>query len=412
MLGNPVSRQPIRAGDARLCRSLATQIAILIEHRRRYLELENETRQMMTAVKKQTKMPYAYPQAILEAISDGVVVSNTEGRVQFVNLAAERILGKPGRALLGQSIKLVYQELDPRAPGDDFVEAFAQRVHPLSTFIENGERAIQGRLIPWRDQEAKIWLGVIAIFRDVSREVKADRARMDFISALSRELRTPLTIIQGYSELITNEMLGDYSAQQLKVQHAIHSSAEQMAEILDNAIRISAQNRHQVLPRFEEVNVTSIIEGVLREMTSLARLHELSLTHEIEEKLPPVTADPQHLHRILFNLLSNACRYTPPRGRIILKAWVQPYNLGRETRPYLFITITDNGIGIPKDEITRIFDRFYRLRNQNPGRRGGMGMGLTVVKELVELHNGRVWVESVVGQGSVFHVALPTNQEF
>ena len=110
--------------------------------------------------------------------------------------------------------------------------------------------------------------------------------------------------------------------------------------------------------------------------------------------------------------MSNACRFTPPKGHVALRAWVQLFNWGRGTRPYLFITVTDNGVGIPKEETSRIFDRFYRLNNQNPAKRGGMGMGLTVVKELVELHNGRVWVESELGRGSIFHITLPVDQEY
>lgn len=411
MLGNPVSQEPIRESDIWLCRNLATQIANAVEQRRRYLELEQEAQSITTAAKKQSHEPDEQQKAILEATSDGVIVINNRGRVQFVNHAAEHILGKPGQALIGQSLESIYRQLDNRYPGDDLVTTFAKRDQPLPTFVEKNERAIQGRLIPWRSKLNE-FMGVIAVFRDVTREVRADGARNDFITALSHELRAPLTVITGYSELIGNGLMGEYPPQQREVQHVIYKNAQRIREILDNAIRISAQNRHRVLPRFEEIDVSQIIDDTLREILPLARHQELKLTREIKPDLPPIVADPRHVHRILYNLLSNACRFTPPGGRITLKAWVQLYSLGRETRSYLFLTVADNGVGIPAEDLDRVFDRFYQLKHKLPHKRSDMGLGLTMVKELVELHKGKVWVESEVGKGSIFRVLLPTSQEY
>jgi signal transduction histidine kinase len=320
-------------------------------------------------------------------------------------------LGKPKRALVGQPIGTIYGEIDSGESIEDLVVAFSRRNHPLPTFIETDERAIQGRLIPWRNDEYE-WLGIIAVFRDVTREVKADRARNDFIAALSRELRSPLTAVKGYSDLITNGMMNDYSSEQLRVQQIIRSSAERMTAVLDNAIQITAENRHKVLPRFEEVDVTKVIETVFSEIAPLAQLRELELVRELKTDLPPLAADAGHLRRILNNLLSNACRFTPPGGRVTLRVWLQPEQENGMARPQLNLAVADNGVGIPQVELKRIFDPFYQVKDQDIREDSGMGMGLAVVKELVELHNGRVWVESTVGQGSVFHVVLPVTQEY
>jgi len=410
MLGNPVTSRPIRPSDMRLCRQLAPQIATMVEHRRRYQELEAEAEAMAETVQKKTQEPDRHL-AILETISDGVVVSDASGRVQLVNQAAERILGKLRWELLDQPIGTIYGEIDSGEPIENLAAAFSRRNQPLPTFFESDERAIQGRLIPWRSPQGE-WLGIIAIFRDVSREVKADRARNDFIAALSRELRAPLTAIKGYSDLIVHGEMGEYSPEQLQVQRIIHSSADQMAAVLDNAIQISAQNRHKVLPRFEEVQVAAIIEDALRDLASLVRLRELKLTQHIPADLPPVAADPKHLRQILDNLLSNACRFTPPGGKVALQVSVEMERAGNTFHPRLLLTVTDNGVGIPRSEQKRIFDAFYQLKSQRAAEQRGMGMGLAVVKDLVELHNGRVWVESVVGEGSTFYVSLPLTQEY
>jgi two-component system sensor histidine kinase VicK len=389
---------------------VATQIAALVEHHRRYLQLEIEAESMARTAKKQTTVSDQTQSAILAVINDGVVVSNAAGYVQFVNRAAERILGKSGQALLGQSIGTIYGEIDSKEAIDELLVSFSRRDQPLPTFLEEDDRAIQGRLIPWRDAQNE-WLGIIAVFRDVTREVKADRARNDFIAALSHELRAPLTMVKGYSELIANGAIDAYPSQQLQAQQIIHSSTERIAEVLDNAIKVSAQNRHQVLPRFEEIDATKIIEKVVHEIIPIARLNEQKFTSDIDRNLIPIMADAKHIYRILYNLLSNACRFTPPGGRINLRVWIQPDLASLTREPSFCMTVQDNGTGIPKEDFSRVFDRFYRSKSQ-PLDGGGMGLGLTVVKELVELHNGRVWVESTVGSGSAFHVALPVRQEY
>jgi PAS domain S-box-containing protein len=430
VLGNPHSHRPIYDSDLRLCDSLSAQISTIVEYRRRYLELESETEHQPVTppspsprspaievedtetlvVPHQTFEAEAYV-AIFQAISDGVVVSDRMGRVRWVNQAAEQILGKAAQALVGQPIGTIYGEIDSREPIEDLVVAFSRRNQPLPTFVESEERAIQGRLIPWRNAELE-WLGIIAVFRDVTREVKADRARNDFIAALSRELRAPLTAVKGYSELITNGAMNDYSSEQLRVQHIIHSSAERMVEVLDNAIQITAQNRHQILPRFEEIDVKRIIDESLREVASLARLRELELTWEIKQELPTIAADRKQLRRILDNLLSNACRFTPHGGRVTLRAWPQTERDGNSYRPQLCLSVADNGVGVAPSELKRVFDPFYQVKDHRIDEEGGMGMGLAVVRDLVQMHNGRVWVESVPGEGSVFYVVLPLTQEY
>lgn len=410
MLGNPVSSRPIRPSDVRLCRQLAPQIATMVEHRRRYQELEAEAEAIAESAQKQVQEPDRHL-ALLETISDGVVVSDASGRVQLVNQAAERILGKIRWELLDQPIGTIYGEIDSGEAIENLAAAFSRRNQPLPTFFENNERAIQGRLIPWRSAEGE-WLGIVAIFRDVSREVKADRARNDFIAALSRELRAPLTAVKGYSDLIIHGEMGGYTPEQVHVQHIIHSSADRMVEVLDNAIQISAQNRHKILPRFEEIQVAAIIQDALHDLASLVRLRELKLISQVPPDLPPVAADPKHFRQILDNLLTNACHFTPPGGRVSLQVSVEMERTGNTFHPRLLLAVTDNGVGIPRSEQKRIFDAFYQIRNQTVDEQFGMGMGLAVVKDLVELHKGRVWVESVVGEGSTFFVSLPLTQEY
>ena len=427
VLGNPVSRRPIRVGDARLSEALSGQIAAMVEYSRQYHEVKQL--QVEQPVEVGPAAPVAPPMpvpampsaprsaeieaylAIFQTINDGVVVSDSRGRVRWANPAVETILHLRRDEIIGQPIAAIYGEIDSGEPIEDLIVSFSRRNKPLPTFIENDSQAIQGRLIPWRNENHE-WMGIIAVFRDVTREVKADQARSDFIAALSRELRAPLTAVKGYSELITNGVMNGYSSEQLRVQQIIHSSAERMVRVLDNAIQITSANRHQVLPRFEEVNPTAIINEALRGIKTLAQLRDLTLKTDIHPKLPAIVADARHVRRIVDNLLSNACRFTPPGGQITLQAQPTSDRDGNKFLPRVHIAVIDTGVGISLSETKRIFDPFYQVQNSLLGEETGMGMGLTVAKELVQLHKGRIWVEAKLNEGAAFHVVLPVTQEY
>jgi two-component system phosphate regulon sensor histidine kinase PhoR len=427
LLGNPVTHRPIHPNDQTLCRSQAAQIGSMVESYRRYIALESRINEALDEAEQRLQHTEvidgvngvaqaiagssisAAPVgqfAILEAVHEGVVVADALGRVRLVNRSAEQILGKSRQKLLGQPLTEVYGEIDSREEIENLAAAFSRRNEPLPTFLQTGQRAIQGQLIPWRN-DAQEWLGIIAVFSDVTPQLNADQSRHDFIAALSRELRAPLTTIKGYSELIMRGDMDNYTPAQVYVQQIMHSSADRMVSVLDNAIQIGTQTRKKVLPQFEEVEIRQTIELAIDEIRSLAELRELTLVSQIKEPLPCIVADRSQLFRIVMNLLENACHFTPPGGQITVRVWVQGQDYSGEpmSKPELIISIADNGVGIPKTEQRRIFEPFYQI----PGvlHSGGMGMGLTVVRELVNLHKGRVWVESIEHEGSIFQVLLP-----
>lgn len=429
LVGNPVTHRPFHPNDPALCRSLSAQIGSMAESYRRYFDLEQRINEALeeadrraqtaalaapvgdgfgvAAPVKASNILVADQPAILEVVHEGVVVADATGRVCLVNRAAEQILGKPRQELLGQPIGDIYGQIDSSESIEDLATDFSRRSTPLPTFLETKDRAVQGQLIPWRS-ESQEWLGIIAIFRDVTLQIKADKTRYDFITALSRELRAPLTTLRGYSELIMRGDLKHYTSAQVYVQNILNSSVDRVVAVLDNAIQIEAQTRKKVLPQFEEVEVAGLVEQVCDEINALAKLHELTLVTDLKESLPPLVADRSQLHRILMNLLENSCYFTPPGGKITLRVWVQGESIDPGVTPEMIFNVADSGVGIPVAEQRRIFEPFYQI----PGvlHSGGMGMGLAVVKSFVEMHQGRVWVESIEREGAIFQVALPLRQ--
>lgn len=405
ILSNPLSQGPIQAETKELCRRVSSQMAAMVEAYRWYRHLN----QPQNGAEKHIPVDTTNYLAILESLSEGVVVSNISGQVWLVNRAAERILGRSRTDLIGQPIGTIYGQIDSGEAIEHLAVNFSRRNEPLPTFYEDDQRAIRGQLAPWRNADRE-WLGIVAIFRDVTTTVRADQARDNFIASLAQTLREPLAIIKGYAELSLQGQLDEYSTDQLQVQHIIHTSVDRVIEVLNNSLQVSTQTNHKISPRFEEINPTDVINEAFHNAEALAQMRDITLKRESKSVLPPIIADRIHVFRILENLLSNACRFTPPGGRVTLRTWVQEEREHNKFIPFLIFTVADNGVGISKRAVKRIFEPFYRLDNQNPGNDQGMGMGLAVVKELVEAHNGRVWVESTVGEGSVFFVALPLSQ--
>lgn len=226
--------------------------------------------------------------------------------------------------------------------------------------------------------------------------VKANRAKSDFLAMMSHELKTPLHAIRGYSQLLLEGVDGSLTKAQREDLENILNAGDHLLQLIDNILRFSQLEASADRPYFEAVEASAISEEAVRAVSALARGKNLELTYQIE----PCTliADGTKLKQALINLLSNAIKYTPA-GRVALSGAVR----GVE---YWF-SVSDTGVGIPDHERERIFEPFTQLDSSNTRESQGVGLGLAIVKEYVEMHSGRVHLQSEVGRGSVFSIVLP-----
>ncbi len=226
--------------------------------------------------------------------------------------------------------------------------------------------------------------------------VKANRAKSDFLAMMSHELKTPLHAIRGYSQLLLEGVDGPLTPAQREDLENILNAGDHLLELIDNILRFSKLEASEDRPYFEAVETSTIGEEAVKAVSALARSKGLELSYHVE----PCTliADGTKIKQALINLLSNAIKYTPT-GRVTLSGTV------RENE-YIF-SVADTGIGIPEHERSRIFEPFTQLDSSNTREFQGVGLGLAIVKKYVEMHGGRVLVESEVGRGSVFSLVLP-----
>jgi PAS domain S-box-containing protein len=361
-------------------------------------------------------------EAILQSLSDGVLVCDTDGAILSANTAAERILQRGiEELLLGTTLHDVLRDL------------FGQRVQemPLDNLLSSphnshGEpriyestvevhmRVISLTMGPVLKDSSEL-LGALLLMHDITREVEADRLKTEFIGAMSHELRTPMTSVKGYTQLLAMGGLGPVNDTQREFLNTIQNNAERMISMINDVLDITKIETGSVDLELRPIHLAEALSGVVAELQQHIETREHSLTMLIPPGLPFVRADTGRLHQVLSNLLSNAIKYTPNEGKISIEAQEVVsgdlpehvrLNVMRDRR-FVQVTVRDNGVGIAEDEIERIFERFYRTENVLKVEAGGTGLGLSLVKPLIELLGGRIWVESVVEEGSSFHFVLP-----
>jgi len=247
---------------------------------------------------------------------------------------------------------------------------------------------------------AAIALENARLYEEVRR---ADRAKSEFVSFVAHELRTPMTSIRGYAELLAKETVGPLMPQQREFVSTIISNAERMQVLVSDLRDISRIELGQLNLEIQQVRLEEALESALEATRGQIEARSQRLTVNVPERLPPVHADPARLTQILINLLSNAYKYTPEGGSIHVGAWLQ--------NGYVHCAVSDTGIGISPEDQKRLFTKFFRADDPAVREMPGTGLGLCIVKSLVELQGGEIEVESEPGKGTTFRFTLPSAAE-
>jgi PAS domain S-box-containing protein len=361
--------------------------------------------------------------AILQSLSDGVIVCDLEGGVLMSNPAAGTILGRNVEDLLLWNLhNIITRYLGPRSADMPLADLLARphnadgQLRIFSSTAKVGIRMVSMTMGPVLKEDGQL-LGALLVVRDITREIEADRLKTEFIGTMSHELRTPMTAIKGFTQLLAMGSLGPLNDTQREFVSTIHTNTERMIALINDVLDITKIESGSVDLEWRSLHMAEALSGVMSELQSTISARDHNLTISIPPGLPLVRADAHRLHQILFNLLSNAVKYTPRSGKI----WVEAHEAVIADLPehvrvsitpnkrYAQMNIRDTGVGIDREDLARIFDRFYRTENPLKIEAGGTGLGLSLVKPLVELLGGRIWVESTLGEGSTFSFVLPAS---
>lgn len=338
----------------------------------------------------------AETEALLRGMEEGVLILDLNGRIKNINGAMSLILSSTTSADVGKHYLEVFR--DPEL--NELIQSTLadQKGHRknLSLLGQPGKAfQVQSSLVQYPDNGGR---GMIVVFHDVTDLKRLERVRQDFVANVSHELRTPLTAIQGYVEALRDEGFQDPS-QAGHFLGVIQRHSERMDKIVSDLLLLSEMEAPARVLQKENLVLPEVLQAAADSLRPKAEGKRQTIRLNLPEAIPPIRADSQKIHQVLVNLLHNAISYTPDEGSITLE--VGPTQDGVE------ISVADNGIGIPPEDLSRIFERFYRVDKGRSRELGGTGLGLSIVRHIVEAHGGQVRVESKPGKGSRFIFSLP-----
>jgi PAS domain S-box-containing protein len=358
--------------------------------------------------------------AILASIGDAVFAIDAQRHIQVFNAAAERLSGYSSKEALGRPYEEILKfeaEGSGKVNKTFITQALAGKITTLTapTVLirkDGGRVPIADSAAPILDAKDHIQ-GAIIVFRDVSKEYDLDKAKSEFVSLASHQLRTPLSAINWYSEMLLSGDAGEMNTKQHDFLVEIFEGNQRMIELVDSLLDVSRLEVGKLPNRPVATDLAELVGRVEKEFaTNIANRH-LILTKDIAD-LPRVTADPRQLRMVIQNLVSNAVKYTPDRGKIhLVLRPATPDDMkaaGRHgAEPYWFFSVQDTGYGIPKIQQARIFNKLFRADNVRTLNVNGTGLGLYIVKEVVEKMGGLVWFESLESAGTTFFVIAPVH---
>jgi len=371
-----VSDEVFTNNELYLLSALADYAAIAIENARLFQETENEHRRL---------------QAILSRTADAVIVTDEENRIILLNQAAKSAFCPDSEVTAGQPLVEVVHNQDLL---DLFTQATGDSPPVRAEIPLDGDRTLYATLSPING------VGCVAVMQDITHLKRLDQMKSEFVSTVSHDLRSPLTTIKGFVDLMG--VVGPLNEQQQDFVNRIQKGVTTITELINDLLDIG-RIEAEVNLNMEMCAIDEIINQSVDELRDQAESKQQTLVVTLPPYLPPVWGNPLRLRQVVDNLVNNAIKYTPQGGKITV--WVEEYD------SQIALNVSDTGIGIPHTDQPYIFDKFYRVQSEETEDIAGTGLGLAIVKSIVEKHNGRVWVESEPGKGSTFTVLLPIYQD-
>jgi PAS domain S-box-containing protein len=352
----------------------------------------------------------AKDEAILGSIGDGLITTDKEGNVMLVNTAFERLLGWSMRDIVGKPLAEVIPLLDDNQKKVSTSDRPVTQVlhgRAVPTVITAASAYYQkkdGTLLPVVITVSPIitdgnLLGAVEVFRDITKERQIDKAKSEFVSLASHQLRTPLTAINWYAELLLTGEAGKLNKDQKEFLDQIHESNTRMVDLVNSLLNVSRIDMGTLASDPELTDIAKLSDSVLGELAPQITTHHILLEKKYPKDPLVVNVDPKLMRIVIQNLLSNAVKYTPEKGTVIVDI-----STDKKTMTY---KVTDTGYGIPQAQQSKIFTKLFRADNAREKDPDGNGLGLYIVKSVVETHGGKVWFESVENKGTTFFVTLP-----
>ncbi len=350
--------------------------------------------------------------ALFESIGDGIIGTNLDGKIILINQSAQTMLGRHSESLVGRAL------LDILPITDEKGNLIPDKEHPVRITLTTGIPTTTTTTGPTynyvRKDKTKFpvanivspvvidgkTVGTIEVFRDITKEKEIDKAKTEFVSLASHQLRTPLSTVNWYSEMLLTGDVGEISGEQKTYLEEIYKGNQRMVDLVNTLLDVSRIELGTFDGESQPTNIVSLVESVMEEYKLQIDEKKLKLKCVLATHVPLIQVDPKLIRMVIQNLLSNSVKYTQDRGRISVV-------LSLDDNKNVIINISDTGYGIPKDQQGKIFTKLFRADNVVEKDTEGTGLGLYIAKSIVDQAGGRLWFESEEDKGTTFHLLLP-----
>jgi len=408
--GDPSKRLPISGHDE--ISDLGHNINGMLEN----LETVNQARDRTRAALYQSEEHF---RSVSDTAQEAILTFHANGTIFYLNQSAQRLFKITTEEIMGKSVDLMFLS-SQKARLEGLIQDARNRNHDTIVEAKRTEMTAarpDGSAFPAEVSIAD-WISSAGpqftiMVRDITeryqaqselekqnRELtRANSAKSDFLAQMSHELRTPLNAILGFTELMSDRILGDISEEQVACLDDIHASGQHLLSLIDDVLDVSRIEAGKTNLHQESLTISEVAADVVMEIRPMLDKSQQTVTIEVADEVTEVKADRKLLRQILSNLLSNASKFSAAKSEIEISA--------RRDGDYCRISVTDHGIGINKNQLEKVFEAFYQADTLTEKAQQGTGLGLNICKQYVTLMGGHIWAESTLGQGSTFSFTLP-----
>jgi len=345
--------------------------------------------------KKQTE-------AIVRSVAAGVVVVNNMGEVLLMNPAAERLLNttkekKTGKALTEGATEEQLFSMAKKTSLDGETDIEIDGKEDTKKILRSSSAVIE-------DENGQT-VGMVTVLNDITKQKELDTMKDQFLSNVTHELRNPIGAIKQSISVILEETAGPVTEPQKKFLANAKRNLERLGSLIDDILDLARLEAKKMEIKPQPTAMATILDEVCQTLAAWIKNKDIALVEDIQENLPDINIDPDRIIQVLMNIISNAIKFTPKGGTITLGAQLL------KNGDQIEISIADTGVGIPKNDLPKIFGKFQQAKNRSSGDISGTGLGLAIALEIVQLHNGEISVDSEEGKGTKFKILLPMTQE-
>lgn len=339
-------------------------------------------------------------QHVISNMAEGVIVVSTDNHIVLANSRALQLYNVNENDISDLPIADWPESVDLAVAIE--IAISEGETCTVKSEIDSTNKSVIIHASPLRSEIDEQW-GAVVVIQDITELENIERLRQQFVANVSHELRTPLYIIRGFAEAVIDDIVTEPAKQKEYLGNIIEET-DRLNRLVTDLLDLAQIQSGNLRLKLKQLDVEEIVNRAIFQLQGQAQEKKVSLTSKIQGELPQVVADADRVIQILVNLVANGLEYTPQGGSVVVSAEVT------KDQNYVKIKVSDTGVGIPKEHLELIWERFHKVQSARTPTKVGSGLGLSIVKSLVEAHNGEVEVESVEGKGSTFAFTLPTNR--